>query len=112
MQIQFIILLCIFIIGFIYASKSNNKNQIKEAKPGEISLINKYENINSAKHDFFKQLSVICISSYLFNTKNEPLININDMYNSIIGRGLIIAICFSIFHFIIQPIINYLPNFN
>ena len=92
-------------------AKKYNKDSNTTAKPGEVSLWNKYTNINSAKHDFFKQFTVICLSSYLFNTKSEPLININDMHNSIIGRALNISICFTIFHFIVQPMVNYLPDF-
>lgn len=110
MQKEFIFLLFLVIIGYIFAKKYNKDSSIT-AKPGEVSLWNKYTNINSAKHDFFKQFTVICLSSYIFNSKSEPLLNINDMHNSIIGRALNISICFSIYHFIVQPIVNYLPDF-
>jgi hypothetical protein len=111
MQKEFIILLFVFIIGYIYAKTYNKKNINKLAESGEISLLNKYKNVNSVKHDFFKQLTVICLSSLLFNVKSEPFININDMYNSILGRALIVSFCFSIFHFFVQPLVNFLPDF-
>ena len=110
MQKEFIFLLFLVIIGYIFAKKYN-KDSNTTAKPGEVSLWNKYTNVNSAKHDFLKQFTVIFLSSYLFNSKSEPLLNINDMHNSIIGRALNISICFSIYNFIVQPMVNYLPDF-
>jgi len=111
----FILLLVILYEVTQFNKKFNIKNE--SAKNNEYSDDNLYINISPLKHDIFKQFILDLfplLLFYFYSNKNLELLNINnleDFYDSIIGKFIISTLSFIIYYHIIQPyIINNINN--
>ena len=99
-----------------YVRLNNKKNE--PAKENEYSDDNLYTNISPFKHDIFKQLildSIPLLIFYLLSNKKLVILNINNLdefYESIIGKFIITTLSFIIYYHVIQPyIVNNINNF-
>ena len=112
-----LILLIIILYKITQYNKLNNKKG-DPAKENEYSDDNLYTNISPLKHDIFKQLildSIPLLIFYLLYNKKLEILNINNLdefYESIIGKFIISTLSFIIYYHVIQPyIINNINNF-
>jgi hypothetical protein len=86
MILNIIIFLLAIIIGFLI-NKKNNKF---------------YKKIKDIKVDIVKSFIITIIPLIIFD-KTLPLISIYNIYNSVIGKGIIVASSFIFYHLYIEP---------
>lgn len=80
------------------------------AYPGQISKDGLYVNSSPVKHDFFKLFLATALPLWLYNDSSLPLMDFNNVNNSIIGRGLVTGAVFALYHLYGEPLVNYLPR--
>lgn len=108
-----VLLLIVLTLLLIYFAHKNKVSSTKIAKPGEVSLNNKYINISSMKHDmskiFFVNIVILLMSSP--ELSRVTFISFDNLSSSVIGKALIATCAFGLFHSVGQPLANFLPYF-
>ena len=81
------------------------------AKPGQYSKDSNYKNNNPIKEDFFKNIFVFTILFYVYDPAfiGKPLIDFENIHETIIGKAAIIGILCGLYHIYMQPILNLVP---
>ena len=109
MDKKFLILLVLLIVGLLLTYNKKVDASVV-AQPGQLSDNGKYANMTPMKHDFFKLTLTTFVIALLFSDKNAPLFDMDNVYDSTLGKGLVCGLVFALYHMFGEPIVNYLPK--
>ena len=105
------VLIGLFIIGyFIILKNSVPKGTIATA--GQYSKESNYANLTPLKEDIFKNFFVFGMLFYLFDPTfhGKELFDIENPYNTALGRAGLMALLYGLYHIYVEPVINFIPT--
>ncbi len=109
MENQIVLLVILVAFGLFLKDKYGvPANEV--AEPGEVSSNGMYLNSTPVKHDFFKLFMATSFLLWLYNDAGLPMMDFNNVNNSIIGRGLVTGLVFGLYNLYGEPLVNHLPR--
>ena len=105
-----IIATAVLIYIYVYNKKNTSADPVP---PGKYSEQNLYTQITPMKHDIFKQLTVDLSATILLGLLTQKeIFNLEDPFNTALGKSLLSGFGFLMFYQFIQPyIVNSIPMF-